>query len=104
MEIKGLKEKEEAIKILQEREGEEIVFREREIDPAFELRGIFKNFYAFDIYKNLTTQCVICCLDFEAESVISCFPCAHSHFFHQDCALQWIQRSKSCPLCKKNLE
>lgn len=43
-------------------------------------------------------NCVICCCSFRVDR-IAALPCGHT--FHYDCVLQWVQKSKTCPTCRK---
>lgn len=47
-------------------------------------------------------ECCCCAEDFGPGKVIKRTPC--QHFFHEECLEQWLRRSKTCPLCRKDLE
>ena len=50
-------------------------------------------------------SCVICSSDFDTSSAIVSPPCAAGrHVFHEQCLLGWLQRARSCPLCRSRLE
>lgn len=49
------------------------------------------------------TNCPICLSDFfEDELVTSCDDGCH-HWFHKECLFEWLDRSESCPCCRKDL-
>ncbi|KAI3872112.1 hypothetical protein MKX03_033173 [Papaver bracteatum] len=43
-------------------------------------------------------DCVVCMDSFEVGTMLAYMPC--SHFFHENCLVQWLQESNSCPLCR----
>lgn len=43
-------------------------------------------------------DCVICLQDYKNEEEIITLPC--THLFHAACIKDWLQRDKSCPICK----
>ncbi|KAH7529105.1 hypothetical protein FEM48_Zijuj05G0149100 [Ziziphus jujuba var. spinosa] len=42
--------------------------------------------------------CSVCLDDLETGCVATRMPC--SHVFHGDCIVEWLQKSKYCPLCR----
>ena len=44
-------------------------------------------------------ECTICISPFENGEVLSCLPCDHR--FHEECIVPWLDRSSTCPLCKR---
>jgi len=49
-----------------------------------------------------TSQCVICCADFEIGEQLSLLP-GCGHLFHGECVQQWLERASNCPICRKDL-
>ncbi|RVW35537.1 Polynucleotide 5'-hydroxyl-kinase NOL9 [Vitis vinifera] len=47
---------------------------------------------------NSTDKCIICLEEFATESEVSRMPC--SHIYHEDCIIEWLERSHMCPLCR----
>ncbi|XP_034672532.1 NEP1-interacting protein-like 1 [Vitis riparia] len=47
---------------------------------------------------NSTDKCIICLEEFATESEVSRMPC--SHVYHEDCIIEWLERSQMCPLCR----
>ena len=45
-------------------------------------------------------NCVICQFDFESGERVGVLNCGHT--FHPDCIKQWLNQSKTCPLCREN--
>ncbi|XP_031269022.1 RING-H2 finger protein ATL78-like [Pistacia vera] len=43
-------------------------------------------------------QCVICLEEISIGSEATCMPC--SHVYHQDCIVNWLEKSNLCPLCR----
>eukprot|EP00924_Labyrinthula_sp_SR-Ha-C_P007445 snap_masked-scaffold_24-processed-gene-3.28-mRNA-1 protein AED:0.71 eAED:0.71 QI:0/0/0/0.5/1/1/2/0/223 len=48
-------------------------------------------------------NCAICFDNYEERSRIIILPCDRKHLFHKNCILQWFERSRFCPLCKKDI-
>lgn len=46
--------------------------------------------------------CVVCYNNFSSEDLLMTMPCGHCDF-HQACLHQWLQRHRSCPLCRAHL-
>lgn len=46
--------------------------------------------------------CVVCLEDFSSSVKLSKLPC--SHVFHEKCIFRWVLNSKSCPLCRSQVE
>ncbi|XP_063071855.1 uncharacterized protein LOC134462656 [Engraulis encrasicolus] len=44
------------------------------------------------------TRCPICLDDYEVDQELSILPCRH--FFHNMCVQHWLQRSRTCPVCR----
>tara|TARA_B100001123_G_C15342604_1_gene1035609 strand:- start:5636 stop:6079 length:444 start_codon:yes stop_codon:yes gene_type:complete len=49
----------------------------------------------------LNEKCVICLEDYQNDGEITILPCNHS--FHYKCMYQWIQKERSCPLCRMSI-
>lgn len=47
-------------------------------------------------------RCCICLCDMEEGTETTKLPC--SHYFHQDCIIEWLKINKSCPIDKKNID
>lgn len=48
-------------------------------------------------------ECSVCQDEFDHSKVIKRTPCGH--FFHEECLMQWLEQfSKTCPLCRSNIE
>ena len=45
-------------------------------------------------------HCVICMIQFVVGEDVCRTSCHQNHIFHNDCLRQWLERRKSCPLCK----
>ncbi|KAK9940101.1 hypothetical protein M0R45_016776 [Rubus argutus] len=45
-----------------------------------------------------TTVCTVCMEEIMVGSEATCMPC--SHLYHQDCIVEWLQKSGVCPSCK----
>ncbi|CAK7323602.1 unnamed protein product [Dovyalis caffra] len=48
------------------------------------------------------SSCVVCLEDFSTSVELTKLPCAH--VFHEKCIFRWLQNSKSCPLCRTDVE
>nr|GMD47983.1 E3 ubiquitin-protein ligase Praja-2-like [Ipomoea batatas]GME18374.1 E3 ubiquitin-protein ligase Praja-2-like [Ipomoea batatas] len=46
--------------------------------------------------------CVICLEELTAGRDVAVMPCSH-HSFHDDCLSSWLERSPSCPLCRRKM-
>ncbi|PQQ12586.1 E3 ubiquitin-protein ligase RNF12-like [Prunus yedoensis var. nudiflora] len=46
----------------------------------------------------LSTMCSICMEDIAVGSEATRMPC--SHFYHEGCIVEWLQKSRFCPLCR----
>lgn len=42
--------------------------------------------------------CVVCMEKLRTEDPTAILPCLHQ--YHEDCILQWLQQSRTCPLCR----
>mmetsp|Transcript_5631 Transcript_5631/g.15825 ORF Transcript_5631/g.15825 Transcript_5631/m.15825 type:complete len:357 (-) Transcript_5631:56-1126(-) len=47
-------------------------------------------------------ECCCCMEDFSGCKKIVCTPC--DHYFHKDCLKEWLALSKTCPLCRSDLD
>jgi len=57
----------------------------------------------FDAEKRVKrTSCAICLSPFKHGDLLHCMPCGASHFFHLQCAQQWLSGSTTCPLCRSD--
>ncbi|TQD72902.1 hypothetical protein C1H46_041559 [Malus baccata] len=50
---------------------------------------------------NATTMCSICREEMMVGSEATRMPC--SHLYHGDCIVEWLQRSRNCPLCRYSM-
>lgn len=48
----------------------------------------------------VVTSCVICFADYEPGQRVVAMPCHPSHVFHEECIVRWLQRDRSCPVCR----
>jgi len=48
-------------------------------------------------------SCSICSKEYEDGEKVVNFECHNHHFFHLSCINEWIQRSPTCPLCRRGL-
>eukprot|EP00929_Paragymnodinium_shiwhaense_P086516 TRINITY_DN47015_c0_g1_i1.p1 TRINITY_DN47015_c0_g1~~TRINITY_DN47015_c0_g1_i1.p1 ORF type:complete len:643 (+),score=124.16 TRINITY_DN47015_c0_g1_i1:81-2009(+) len=46
-------------------------------------------------------QCMICMEAFASGDVLRTLPCLHR--YHQNCADEWLRRSRECPICKRDI-
>ncbi|KAL1315751.1 RING-H2 finger protein ATL30-like [Arachis hypogaea] len=53
--------------------------------------------------KKYALECAICLLEFEDDTVLRLLPVCR-HVFHQECVDLWLQRHKTCPVCRTDLE
>ena len=51
--------------------------------------------------KFVSESCVICLEEFNNVDNVSSLPCGHQ--FHTKCITEWMLKSKTCPLCKKEI-
>jgi len=49
-----------------------------------------------------TDPCSICHGAFETGEVCMAMPCGHQAF-HQECLRKWLQRHRTCPMCRAEL-
>ncbi|XP_038876917.1 E3 ubiquitin-protein ligase DZIP3-like [Benincasa hispida] len=59
----------------------------------------------FDGFKEEeeTGECCVCCEDLKRKGMeVSRIPCGH--VYHKSCILTWLERSNTCPLCRRSLE
>lgn len=47
-------------------------------------------------------KCCICQLEFEDEDEATPLPCKHC--YHSECVRRWLQQSKACPVCSKEVQ
>ena len=52
--------------------------------------------------KFVSESCVICLENFDNINNVSSLPCGHQ--FHTKCITEWMLKSKTCPLCKKEIK
>ena len=62
---------------------------------------LFKDFLK-DFHTEIYTSCSICLEEFKLEESIRVTNC--NHIFHHKCIEEWICKSPTCPLCRKNLK
>ena len=81
-------------------------------DPAYQMRLLMIN---MEPYLNIQVkekygmmpadpeqlnECAICLTKYVDEDDLMVLQCDKRHFFHWDCARQWIKIKPSCPLCR----
>ncbi|WVZ73878.1 hypothetical protein U9M48_022135 [Paspalum notatum var. saurae] len=47
------------------------------------------------------TECAVCLQDVDEVDMLMAMPCSHA--FHQQCIFEWLQRKRTCPLCRREL-
>jgi hypothetical protein len=52
--------------------------------------------------KKSSTSCIICTDPFQIQQVVLRLPLC-GHVFHEDCALQWLNKHNTCPYCRREL-
>ncbi|NXA14527.1 PJA2 ligase, partial [Sapayoa aenigma] len=52
-----------------------------------------------NFWKSQEQCCAICCSEYVQGEVITELPCRH--LFHKSCAALWLQRSGTCPVCRR---
>lgn len=52
--------------------------------------------------KKSYTSCIICTDLFQVKQVVLRLPLC-GHVFHEDCALQWLNKHNTCPYCRREL-
>lgn len=52
--------------------------------------------------KKSCTSCIICTDPFQVQQVVLRLPLC-GHVFHEDCALQWLNKHNTCPYCRREL-
>mmetsp|Transcript_12663 Transcript_12663/g.12757 ORF Transcript_12663/g.12757 Transcript_12663/m.12757 type:complete len:425 (-) Transcript_12663:13-1287(-) len=67
----------------------------RDLVETFPIREIRQNEEGLD-------KCTVCYCEYEPGDKIKTLPC--SHFYHDFCIDQWLNRSNVCPLCKYKIE
>lgn len=65
--------------------------------------------YSADVFREGAEQeggpphdCCCCMEQFGAEKIIVVTPCRH--YFHHECLKEWLRLSKTCPLCRADLD
>ncbi len=51
---------------------------------------------------SLRETCAVCLFDFVEGELVQHLTCHATHMFHTTCINMWWQRSRTCPMCKKN--
>ena len=60
--------------------------------------------HVYDSEKFTTTkECIICRVEFDAESQITPLPCNIKHYFHTECVTEWLRTKQECPLCRHKI-
>jgi len=49
-------------------------------------------------------QCVICLDDMKERNEVLLLSCHQNHIFHENCIMEWMNKSLLCPICKRDLE
>jgi len=52
---------------------------------------------------DLPPDCAICLQAFEGGELCQQLPCNSRHFFHIDCAKEWVDRFYTCPICRADI-
>jgi len=52
---------------------------------------------------DLPPDCAICLQAFEGGELCQQLPCNSRHFFHVDCAKEWVDRFYTCPICRADI-
>ena len=45
-------------------------------------------------------DCTICLINFTPDDDIIVFSCNERHYFHEKCAVEWLEVKTECPLCR----
>jgi len=53
------------------------------------------------VHKGPAEPCTICCEHFEDGESLRVLPCLHR--YHTHCIDQWLERSRTCPVCKRDI-
>ncbi|CDW90398.1 heavy metal transport detoxification-containing protein [Stylonychia lemnae] len=53
--------------------------------------------------KPISLVCIICFDDFQPLSEVIQLQCNTNHIYHKKCLVDWLQKNKSCPLCRKQI-
>ncbi|GLJ34225.1 hypothetical protein SUGI_0687740 [Cryptomeria japonica] len=69
-------------------------------EEARELIDAFGTIKIYNLHINEVPLCSICRIEYEVGEEACQMPCHKTHIFHSDCLRQWLERRKSCPLCK----
>ncbi|KAB2595077.1 E3 ubiquitin ligase BIG BROTHER-related-like [Pyrus ussuriensis x Pyrus communis] len=48
----------------------------------------------------VSADCSICMEEMEVGSEAIPMPCSRSHLYHDDCIIEWLKKSRVCPLCR----
>jgi hypothetical protein len=54
--------------------------------------------------REIDTECSICRMEYEHDSIITILPCDGKHYYHKECIGEWLEVSKKCPICKADIE
>lgn len=101
---KGKMTKEQIVEIIEKEEFKNM-FKETPILPLeFDL---FKKYYCVTMKKDQTEggdvqECTICLDAYKKGDVLLVLPQC-KHIFHYQCLSVWIEKFKTCPLCKENV-
>jgi len=47
-------------------------------------------------------KCTICLCEYQRGDNVTALPCIHK--FHVDCINLWIRTSRTCPICRTNID
>jgi hypothetical protein len=64
------------------------------------LMGTFQTIKLSLVHINEVSVCAICLNEHQVGEDACQMPCHKNHIFHPECIQQWLERQKSCPLCK----
>lgn len=86
--------------ILQARRFDNIQLRRRRLSS----HKLMQSQVHVDTMSKQNLTCPICLVDFfERELVTACDSGGCGNWFHRECLVKWLDRSDSCPCCRKNL-
>lgn len=89
----------ENVVVVEEEEEED---RPKVSNTLLTLKGWLPTFKVTEDFKNKEPECSICFSDFMIDEELPELPC--KHVFHEQCLLQWFKYTRTCPLCRQNVE
>ena len=64
-------------------------------------RDILSTFPVWRAKETSGIECAVCFDVADGQSVFRCLPCRHR--FHRDCIDPWLEKHKTCPVCKSDV-